>query len=353
MAIDELLRAVAPPAQPLETGDAARWAEVEHLLGTRLPRDLYDLATRYGSGCFDPLGLEVFNPFAPSYPNQLRYESGFLRVMRGLSRRQPFPYGVFPERPGWLSWGRCHGCDCLCWVTEGEPDAWLILIPSDHCRHFQQLGMPLTSFLASLFTGGVQAFFAIQTGFIQTGFTFDERIVFVPSRRPHQAPPAGAPSSRDVWDADGPPCPWEGEWFPPDELGRPTGVRVILGPGRRDSSWNGFAAEGFTVYPDWWCELPEPRRRWRRGQLLGWRLGGPAGTALHNMIPLTWAAQTSMWAHERSVAGEVHKGSRKICTVRVTYEGANRYPATVRFQDEYVPGFPMGSGVFDWTIHNT
>lgn len=33
MAIEELLRVVAPPAQPREPGDAARWAQIQELLG--------------------------------------------------------------------------------------------------------------------------------------------------------------------------------------------------------------------------------------------------------------------------------------------------------------------------------
>jgi hypothetical protein len=216
--------------------------------------------------------------------------------------------------------------------------------------HFQQVQMPMTSFLAGLLTGSVQAFFAIQGG-LKVG----QPAQFLPCSRPQPSPAAGGPSAVSVWDkeADRFRCPWEGEWFPPDELGRPTGAWVVLGPGRRDYYWNGFAAEGFTVYPDWWHELPQPRRRWQRGQLLGWRLGGPAGTALHNMIPLTRRAQTTLWAFERSVGVSVSLGSRKVCTVRATYEGTNRHPSTVRFQAEYVPGFPAGSGVFDRSIDNT
>ena len=131
MAIEELLRVVAPPEHPLETGIAAQWEEVERLLGTRLPRDLYDFATHYGSGIFVcPLGLWILNPFAPWYQDQLQGCSEPLRAYRGLPARYGTPYGVFPDRPGWLLWGKTSNGDSLCWVTEGEPEAWPLLLIS-------------------------------------------------------------------------------------------------------------------------------------------------------------------------------------------------------------------------------
>jgi hypothetical protein len=249
MAIEELLRLVPPPEHPVETGDAARWEEVERLLGTRLPQDYRDFATHYGSGLFvNFLGLWVLNPFAPSYLEQLRYYSDFLRTQRGLPERYGVPYGVFPDQPGWLLWGGTTNGDDLCWVTEGEPEAWPLLLISDYCRQFQQLRMPMTTFLAGLLTGSVQAFFAIQGG-----LTVGQPARFISRGHPQPAPAAEKPAAVSGWDkeADRFRCPWEGEWFPPDELGRPTGARVVLGPGRQDSRWNGFAADGFTVYPEW------------------------------------------------------------------------------------------------------
>src|SRR5262245_59086732 len=112
MAIEELLRVVTPPEQPLETGDAALWGEVQRLAGTRLPRGLSDFGMRYGAGQFvcRSLGLWVVYPFAPSYLDQLHLDRlhGFgqlLRAQRGLPARDGTPYGVFPDQPGWLVWG--------------------------------------------------------------------------------------------------------------------------------------------------------------------------------------------------------------------------------------------------------
>lgn len=349
MAIEELLRVVAPPRDPLATGDMVRWAEVERMLGTRLPQDYRDFATRYGSGRFlRPFDLAVLNPFSASYPACLRELSDLLRDRRGLPDQHNIPYGVFPDRPGWLLWGVSDG-DSFCWVTEGEPDAWPVLIISDRTS-FQQLQMPMTTFLTRLFSEQLQLFFVIHGG-----ITFHQPPRFVASRPPEHLATGSPQPPAPVWGpgANRPPCPWEGEWFPPDELGRPTGARVVMGPGTGNSRWNGFAAETFTVYPAWWHELPAPRHRWRRGLLLGWRLGGPAGTALHNLVPLTWKAQTILWAQEGGVALAVFSGARMSYSVRTTYEGTNRYPSGVTLEYRFLPGFPGSGGAGPLTIDNT
>jgi hypothetical protein len=338
MAIEELARVVVPPKYAVETGNTERWAEIERILGRQLPKDYYDFAMRYGSGRFQrPFDLEVFNPFSESYPDRLCGLSRMLRDERGLSDRVGIPYGVYPDQPGWLLWGTSDG-DTFCWITEGNPDAWPILLISDRNRSFQQLRMSMTSFLARVFTGELRPFVVVR-GRIR----LHQPGQFVASRTSGAFPPM-ATSSRPATLADAlvarPHCPWEGDWLPPDALGRPTGAQVVMGPGSRTSLWNGLAAAEFTAYPAWWPALPEPWRRWRRGQLLGWRLGGPAGAALHNMIPLTWRAQSTLWAIEGGVAMSVLLGARMTYKVQAMYEGANHYPSQVAMEYQALPGSP-------------
>jgi hypothetical protein len=348
MAIEELLKLVAPPATPVEAGGAARWAEVEQSLGSRLPSDLRDFATHYGSGYFvRPFDVNVFNPFDPSYLGQIRGRCVQLRTERGLAEGSGKPYGVFPDRPGWLPWGWSER-DGFCWVTEGEPEDWPLLLISDRCKNFQQLQMPMTSFLARLFSGQLRPFFVVNAG-IRLGkpaqFVQLQRQPAFDSRLPQ--PVLALETARLSLH----PYPWKGEWFPPDTLGRPTGARVVLGPGSYHNFWNGFSAVGFTVCPDWWQELPEPRRKWRRGQLLGWRLGGPGGTALHNLVPLTWFAQRILWSQEIGAATSVCLGAHISYSVQAMYEGTNRYPSRIAFEYEHLPGSP-GSGKVALSFEN-
>src|SRR5262245_32412978 len=88
MAIDELLRVVAPPTSPVQTGDLAKWEQVEQALGTRLPTDYRHLLLRYGSGYFGYAGpLTVWNPLASHYLRWVTDFCEFLRLQRGLLGR--------------------------------------------------------------------------------------------------------------------------------------------------------------------------------------------------------------------------------------------------------------------------
>jgi hypothetical protein len=72
-AIARLTALVPPPAEPVETGEAGRWGEVEAALGTALPSDYKALIGTYGSGRFGDF-LYLFNPFAPSGDGNLADE---------------------------------------------------------------------------------------------------------------------------------------------------------------------------------------------------------------------------------------------------------------------------------------
>ena len=155
MAIEELLHVVAPPAQPAEGGDAEQWAEVERELGTPLPRDYFAFASLYGSGAFDDPGrlmVYVWNPFGAGYLKEVKDTCKELRRIRDLPEDHNVPYGVFPDRPGWVPFASDIDGSLLCWLTEGAPDDWPIILLSAERTSFQQLRLPLTTFLARAFT---------------------------------------------------------------------------------------------------------------------------------------------------------------------------------------------------------
>ena len=309
MAIEELLRVVRPPEHPLEPGDLERWRGVEQELDTPLPRDYLDFCVHYGTGYFDAAGpLYLFNPFGADFLADVRRGCDFLRRFRGLLGRYGVPYGVFPDNPGWLPFGEDEDGNRWCWVTEGQPSEWPILLVSKLCTNFQQVSLPLTSFLAGLFCGRLTTVLGDGLGEnVNTG-----PVHFFPTPTRRLDPPEETDSYRAT--------PIEVEWLGPDSLGRPQGVRAILGPQQVDAPH-----APFTVYPAWWGQLPTPRLLWVRHHLLGWRLGGPGGDALHNLIPLTHHAQEVMRTLENWLAMLKVK-QQVVYTVRVTYEGMNPYP---------------------------
>jgi hypothetical protein len=312
VAIDELLRLVAPPERPIHRGAPRQWEAVQQALGTRLPSDLRDFGTVYGSGRFG-FG-HVFNPFSPSFLSDIKDCSRVLREERGVPPGAP--YGIFPDPCGWLVCGYDFGGD-VCWVTEGDPDSWPILVISRDPPLFQQFNMSLTSFLAGLVSGEVHTI-------------LNERVqkddLLAEGFRP--APPDTSANGEQV--ADPTPAyrrPVRGpgairiEWLAPDSLSRPIGARSALGP-----FFVKPAHEDFTVYPTWWDELPEPREQWVRHPLLGCPSGGRGGEAMYNLVPLTRGSAYRLSLAERSSA----RDSRFLYRVKAVYEGTNRYPARIK-----------------------
>jgi hypothetical protein len=181
MAIEELLRVVSPPDQPLEKGDAEAWTKVQQTLGTPLPSDYRDFGIHYGTGYFDDPGrliIDVWNPFSPGYHEQLAGVCDSLRLELGLRSDTNVPYGVFPDQPGWLPWGHDMDGNFLCWLTEGEPEAWPIILLTPVRDSFQQLKLSLTTFLAGAFSRQLQLMFWQEPAF----FAGPELVRFV-SRR--------------------------------------------------------------------------------------------------------------------------------------------------------------------------
>jgi hypothetical protein len=275
MSIHDLLQVVPVPARLVLTGSPRQWSQVEEALGTPLPGDYRALITTYGAGQFQgPLCIRVYNPFHAPDADSLRSTCDHLRDLRGLVGRRGVPHGVHPDRPGWLPWGEDDIGDLFCWVTEGPPDRWPTLLISRLGNNFLQVPLPMTSLLAELMSGQLPACI-----WCDEEEPEEEEEGMEPPGPPRFVPAGGRGGSpRALLDLAGsraedlPPCPCEVEWLPPDHLGRPTGVRAVLGPGVLPRP-----RQEFTTYPAWWGELPRPPRRWVRSQLLGWRLGGQPG----------------------------------------------------------------------------
>jgi hypothetical protein len=350
MGIDKLLRIVAPPEQPINTGNGARWEAVERTLGTRLPADYRDFCGRYGTGKFAPWYLTVINPYDDWYLDMVNRCCNHLRAHRGLMETSDWPYGIFPSQPGWLPWGFTDDDDYFCWVTEGEPGSWPILILSDDRANFQQVRMSMTSFLARLFSWPWKGCFAIQTE-VEFEPSFDGRFQFVPFDYRGQAP---VPPVVTVTNGIGnvPDCPWDAEWFPVDKLARPTGARIVMGPGTMRTHSNGLSVEQFTAYPSWWSELPRPLHNWRRAQMLDWSLGGPAGSCLDNLIPLTWNAQRAVRGLQRAEASLVSRGTRISFTIQAVYETDNRQPSKLILESTRISPSPECGGLGPLAIPN-
>ena len=151
MSIHELTAAMKPPKQPLETGSAERWREIQEKLGTQLPGDFRDFGLTYGTGRILDQGIAIFNPFAAIFWQWMEEQISVWRDLKASEGDSEVPFEVFPGSPGLLPWGLDADGSGLFWLTEGNPDHWPIVVRGRNTE-FKRFDMSLTSFLANVFT---------------------------------------------------------------------------------------------------------------------------------------------------------------------------------------------------------
>ena len=150
--LERLQQLLPPPAKPVEPGRPDGWPAVEATLGTGLPADFKAFTELYGSGTVDDF-LYLFNPFATGQDGNLLAEKD--RVLAGYRQtRARFPerlaWPPFPEPGGVLPLGRTDNGDELYWVTDGQPDQWLVALVEARAALQELHRMPVTGFLAAL-----------------------------------------------------------------------------------------------------------------------------------------------------------------------------------------------------------
>ncbi|MFD9460363.1 SMI1/KNR4 family protein [Streptomyces sp. NPDC060027] len=119
-----LVRLVAPPAAPVDArGD---WITVETVIGTRLPEDYKRLVEAYGWGEFCDF-LYLRTPFGTNRHNGIEWQSP--RPAGSPARdRERCPHPLHPAPGGLLIWGTTTDADRLCWLTDGAPEQWPVVV---------------------------------------------------------------------------------------------------------------------------------------------------------------------------------------------------------------------------------
>lgn len=146
--LDDLVRLIPPPGDPVGLGGDWQLAEAE--LGLVLPSDFKALAARYGDGSFDDISLLSLEELVSSAQDLLG-AAGEFREM--VPEAVPFP--LYPEPGGVLEWARSGNGDSLCWLTEGEPGAWPTAVwnPRDSA---QRHDLGAVAFLCEYFGGRLE-----------------------------------------------------------------------------------------------------------------------------------------------------------------------------------------------------
>lgn len=158
MSISELVAVVTPPSGLSKPAGEA-WKAVESKLQVRLPPDLKELVSTYGSGKFLDRGkhwIKIYNPCSAQYLDEISTHHTNLEAFKEGEGDEYVPYGVYPTQPGLFAVGSDANGNEIYWLTEGLMDKWPIVIRTASSE-YERFDGPLTTFLAKAFRREIKA----------------------------------------------------------------------------------------------------------------------------------------------------------------------------------------------------
>lgn len=200
---DRLVRLVPPPAAPVDAhGD---WITVETVIGTRLPKDYKRLVEAYGWGEFCDF-LYLRTPFGTNKRNGIQWQ---IPRPTGSPEGDPerYPYPLHPAPGGLLIWGTTMDADRLCWLTDGVPEQWPVVVWSSE-GWYETHRMGAAEFLESWAGGRVSSGLlgSMEPNLAPWFNAFRTRTHPVPAavRRPLVPPRSATDPARDAGSHHGP-----------------------------------------------------------------------------------------------------------------------------------------------------
>ncbi|MEU4428650.1 SMI1/KNR4 family protein [Actinoplanes sp. NPDC024001] len=136
MSIQQLLALAPAPGQGVDVAHPRDFPALEAELGLTLPADFKELLVSYGTGRF----LDYLLPYPVAGSGMTLRLNTLLLEGHEFSRAmfpEWYPYPIYPEAGGLLLWGGTQHGHNLCWLTEGEPDEWPVIVwqPDDNEYH--------------------------------------------------------------------------------------------------------------------------------------------------------------------------------------------------------------------------
>ena len=139
------------PAPIAGAGSTVGWGEIEGALGVRLPADYKRLVDCYGIAEFAGF-LRLIVPQAMAAVAREVLEDEI-----PLREEWPdqYPYTFHPEPGGLLGWATTNNGGWICWLTEGEPDGWPIVVWARRPMWFHRHELGSAAFLCGWLTGRI------------------------------------------------------------------------------------------------------------------------------------------------------------------------------------------------------
>ncbi|TDC58810.1 hypothetical protein E1200_32940 [Actinomadura sp. GC306] len=153
-----LTRMISLIGEPVQSPPPVDWDGLRGRLGMRLPRDYMELCRRYPLLDVDEF-LGIFHPVENSEgENLVTWAEDILGAAAELIEKFPtldlVPFPLYPAEGGLFPWGVTDNSDHLFWRTEGDPDAWTVVV-AEHSYGkgaWWEFNGSLTDFVAGLMT---------------------------------------------------------------------------------------------------------------------------------------------------------------------------------------------------------
>ncbi|MCR9120241.1 MAG: SMI1/KNR4 family protein [bacterium] len=166
MSIEELVKLMPPPAEPLFPGSDALWRDAEAALGIQFPKDYIEFKTKYGAGLvvheterfylshpFGPEGLDVSGHRLDIEHLHLLSEGFYFDLdPDALDDDEPI-YTAFENGTGLFPIGSDTNSRILCWHVDPSRELWDIVGFYPDEPEFECFKMPITVFLSTLLAG--------------------------------------------------------------------------------------------------------------------------------------------------------------------------------------------------------
>lgn len=163
MTLQNLLKVLPTPTNPIEIVDDSQWKTYELVTGITLPDDYKAYLSVFGTGIIGYV-ITPYNPFCTRPLWKVRYscrkwmqEATAIVQFKQQFGAETFPYMLYPETDGVLPWGSTDNGDRLYWLTTGSPNEWSVVINEVRSSIFEHFACSMTDFLYKLIVGDIQS----------------------------------------------------------------------------------------------------------------------------------------------------------------------------------------------------
>lgn len=151
MSVDDLLRLVPPPAEPLYPGTNEQWREASQKLGITFPADYISIKQAWGAGDVldETTHLYLLHAIGPNGVDVSKFVKELNRVDLILDDFDELEYHGYDGQTGLFPLASDSNGKIICWNVASEVDSWEIVTFADEI--FESFPGPTSEFLVQLF----------------------------------------------------------------------------------------------------------------------------------------------------------------------------------------------------------